>query len=250
MCLCRVAANKVRVNPVCPYYTCVLWSTVHRTLSSCYFYSRLITLLLSTVDYITFVHGWLHYFCSRLIILLLFAVDYITFVRGWLPYLCLRLFTLLLFTVDYITFDHGWLHYFCSRLITLLLFTVITLPLFTVDYITFVHGWLHYFCSRLITLLLFTVDYLTFVYGWLHYFCSRLIALRVGVECNVVRTQKNGDRAWCVIDPVRGVLRDALTHNTHILRKKEKERNIIHTHITYKHVHNTFIRYISLRHFL
>ena len=108
--------------------------------------------------------------------------------------------------------------------------------LFAVDYVTFVHGWLRYFCSRLMKLL-----------------CSRLIALRVGVECNVVRTQKNGDRAWCVIDPVRGALRDVLTHthtHTHKWRKKDKEGNKTDTHITYKHAHNAFVRCIGLRHFL
>ena len=50
------------------------------------FCSRLITLLLFAVDYVT-----------------LFAVDYVTFVRGWLCYFCSRLITLLLFMVDCVT---------------------------------------------------------------------------------------------------------------------------------------------------
>jgi len=56
-----------------------------------------------------------------------------------------------------------------------------------------------------------------------------LIALRVGVERNVVRTQENGDRAWCVIDPVRGALRDVLIH-TQTQMKEERQRRQQNAH--------------------
>jgi len=65
----------------------------------------------TTRNVYAFVRGWLHYFCSRLITLLLFAVDYVTFVRGWSRYFCSRLITLLLFAADHVTFVYGWLRY-------------------------------------------------------------------------------------------------------------------------------------------